>query len=335
MSENNYSLTSIHLPENKGLVGLLKTLSRTTGLIVTLFSIILLVGWFANVSFFKTLLMSNEPLSVFSAVLFLLASLPLLLPSPSKKKLPANFSLGLFSVIGGLLCLGAIIGFFNLIQEQNVLIISWSFLIVGCALLLSRTKLSYRFHIVQLLIFIVTVFHTTILLSFIYRIFLGAASPHIIYIPLNLTLLFSLLCNAILLRWPNRGFLGIFTTDALSSTLSLRMLFVSVISAPLLGLTGLLWSQWQGYYSYETVVIVVILLMIFLAIFAWLNVKLLYKFELEHYLMKEALRVNNIDLELGQEDLSTKITSLEQTKKQYEEKLDNRTSLTNIVDNTS
>ncbi len=332
MAENNYSQTSIHLPENKSLIQLLRMVSTVIGAVIMLCSVVVLVGWLSGIVFLKTLLISKEPLSLFTAVLFFLSSIPLLINSVGRKKIPPFFLTLLLVIFGGLICLGSAAGAFNLIHEENVLVISGGFFIAGCAFLVSQTKLPYRFHIVQLLVFIVTIFSTTILTSFIYRFFLNAPVPHIIYLPLNLTLLFSLLCNALLLRWPNRGFVGIFTTDSTSSMLSLRLLLISVISAPLLGLIGLFWAQNQTYYSYETVVVVAILLMIFLAIFAWVNVKLLYSFELEHFLMKEALRIHNIDLATEQENLSTKIANLEQTKEQYAEKLSNQTKLTDLVD---
>lgn len=71
----------------------------------------------------------------------------------------------------------------------------------------------------------------------------------------------------------------------------------------------------------ETTAIIVVLFMVLSAFLAWLNLKLLYQHELEHFVMQEELRIHNINLQLSNEDLAAKMQELETTRKQYASKL--------------
>ena len=51
--------------------------------------------------------------------------------------------------------------------------------------------------------------------------------------------------------------------------------------------------------------------------------------------MKEALRVNNISLELSAKDLSAKLVELEQAKQAVADKLNHQQTLTDLVDKLS
>ena len=77
--------------------------------------------------------------------------------------------------------------------------------------------------------------------------------------------------------------------------------------------------------------LLVTLLTAFSIIMNWLNAKLLYKLELEKYLITEVLRVNNIDLEVHSKDLKTQIAELEKEKKDIKDSVDYRNRLKDII----
>lgn len=333
MPEHTYSGASIHLPENTTLVRRLRAVSFSLGLTVFITSLIVTVGWAFGVSDFKKLWVEKNDISVYYSVILLLCSLPLFLEDLLEKaKLSKRLIAMLFLTCSVLICtiaIGSLVWGFN---GGATIFMGGGVLFFGMSYFIAKTKLLHRFHTAQLLAFVAAIFYTTIMLSLVYRTFTGISNPHFFHLAPSLTVAFTILGNAILLHWPNRGFVGMFTTSTTSSALSLRILLISVASVPALGLVGLLWGQSQSYYPYEIVTVVTVLLMVFLAIFAWINVKALYGFEMEHFLMKEALRVNNISLTLDKEDSSAKITGLEKTKKQYEDKLSNQSSLSDIVE---
>lgn len=87
------------------------------------------------------------------------------------------------------------------------------------------------------------------------------------------------------------------------------------------------------YASYEATAVLIILIIVFTIIFAWLNIRLLYRFELERFVMKEELRVHNIDLRLGNEELAIKMTQLQEQTKDYADKLSNREAYKDVIGN--
>lgn len=335
MPEHNYSGTSIHLPENAALVKRLKSVAFLLSLFVFVASLLVVAGWAFDAPNVKRLWIEKDDVSFYHALCLLLCSVPLVLEDLLKKiKVSKNVITILLIVCSMSICAVAAVGLFAHLNGEATVFMGGGIVLIGLSYFFARLKMLHRFHAAQLMAFAATVFYTTVLLSLIYRTFTGIPSPHIIRLAPSLTVLFTILCNAILLHWPHRGFVGMFTTSTTSSTLSLRILLISVASVPVIGLVGLVWGQSQSYYPYEIVIVVAILMMVFLAVFAWMNVKALYGFEMEHFLMKEALRVNNIGLAIDKEDSTAKITSLEKAKKQYEDKLKNQSSLSEIVESS-
>ena len=74
----------------------------------------------------------------------------------------------------------------------------------------------------------------------------------------------------------------------------------------------------------EATAVLIVLLIVCTIIFTWVNIRLLYRFELERFVMKEELRVHNIDLKLGNEELVGKMTELQEKTKDYADKLSNQ-----------
>ena len=359
MPENNYSLAGLHLPENKNLTRLLKDVSFIASLIILAGSTIVLLGWTGNIPLLKNLFLENAPVPMLSAVAFLLSAISLLfevkigvLKAGNKDKnsnflfLSSYLICSFFVLLIGIL---QIINYFsansvsfsgifynNLTEEkQAVLTVGFNFLLVGLALLYARLKVSHRFHLVQFLALNVFVINSITILGYAYRLFTPFPYSHINYVPLNIAIFFFFLSIAISFRWPGRGFIGMFTTDSVSSMFSLKVFFIKILIIAVLGLLILVGTQINIYNQYEALVIFAILLMVLSLVLTWLNIKLLYKFELERFIMKEELRVHNIDLKLDNESLVGKMAELKEANKEYASKLNYREKYGNVIDELS
>jgi hypothetical protein len=322
MSESNYSLTKIHLPENKKLTGFLQTLSIVISFLVLAFGVII---------FFS---------SPVVAIIFILTVLPLFLenkldPFRQVNKL-LKLSCFVMSILSSILVFLAgllfIFGFGLAYTKQINLSIGFSFLLVGLALILPRLKASTRFHAVQLFAFVILIINFMAILGFIY-LQLSPVAVNTPYTPLNLAIAFALLCSAILLRWPARGLMGMFTADSISSMFAFELLVVNIIITFVLGFMALVGVRLGIYASYEATAVLIVLLIVSIIIFAWVNIRLLYRFELERFVMKEELRVHNIDLKLGNEELVGKMAKLQETTKEYADKLSNQGKYKDVIAN--
>jgi hypothetical protein len=322
MSESNYSLAKIHLPENKKLTDILQKLS----LVISLFALV-----------FAIIIFLSSPMVV---IVFLLAVLPLFLESKLDPFRPVNKALrvscfvvsSFSSAIVFLAGILFIFGFGLTYIKQINLSIGFSFLLIGLALVLPRVKSPTRFHAVQFFAFVILIINFMAILGFLY-LQLSPVNINIPYTPLSLAITFVLLCFAILLRWPARGLMGMFTTDSISSMFALELVIVNVIIIFILGFLALVGVRLGIYASYEATAVLIMLLIVLTIAFAWINVKLLYRFELERFVMKEELRVHNIDLKLGNEELATKMTQLQETTKEYADKLSNQEKYKDITAN--
>jgi predicted membrane protein len=162
---------------------------------------------------------------------------------------------------------------------------------------------------------------------------LAPAKLHLTYMPFNSSAIFVLLCISILLRWPDRGFVGIFTTDSISSKFSLRLLFINLIVTFIIGIIILIGMKKETYSAFEVIAVLIISFMLLSSVFAWINLKLLYRYELERFIMKEELRVHNITVNLDTEDLTDKMVELEDKNKEIADKLSSRNRLMDINEN--
>jgi len=325
MPESNYSLSKIHLPENKKLTGILQKASLILSLLV------LALGFTAL--FF----------SPFITTAFILAAIPLLIEGQLNPFQAANKRtkyLRMFCFFTSILCSIAVLlmgilftfGFGISFVKQINLSIGFSFLLIGLGLIMPRLKEPIRFHVIHLFTFVILIINSMAILGYLY-LQLSPVSTNVPYTPLGLAIIFVLLCMAILFRWPSRGLIGMFTTDSISSMFALELLIVNVVVIFILGFLSLAGVRLGVYASYEATAVLIILIIVFTIIFAWLNIRLLYRFELERFVMKEELRVHNIDLRLGNEELAIKMTQLQEQTKDYADKLSNREAYKDVIGN--
>lgn len=323
MNENSYPLTKIHLPENRTLTKMLQKVS----LAVSLFTLLLT----AAILFFSPMAIVFIPALI---PLFLEGKLDFLHVANEKNKSLTFFYLSL-SIICSLsvMIIGilAVLNFnFPYLKHIN-LITGLSFLLVSISLILPRIKSKIRFHIAHLLTFTVLVINFMTILSSLYLQF-SLSNPTAFYAPLGLAADFVLLCFAILLRWPARGLTGMFTTDSISSMFAFKLLIINNIIAFLLGVLILVGIKLKNYSPYEALAILVMLFTVLSTVFAWVNIRLLYRFELERFVMKEELRIHNIDLKLGNEELVSKMSELQNRNKEITNKLEYRDKYQDAID---
>ena len=317
--------TGIHIPENTSLTSTLRQVSLGIGLALTCSALVILFGWATNNLLLKSLLPSSPAISVTTTLGLLLCSAIIILEEKISEKdylrQKTKMSMGTLSA-----ALGLIVIALGVSQIQIEMGIGISLIALGAATVFARIKTNHHYHIVHILILVALSLNSMAMLNHAYKIFFPI-SLKVPTVPLNIAILFFLLCAAFSLRWPGRGFIGIFTTDTGSSMFAIRLLVVSVVSTSILGFIVLLGTKLGLYEDHEEVAIFAILLIILSTILSWLNSKLVYKMELERFLLREQLRIHNIDLTLGNEDLTTKMRGLEKRNEEFADKLDNREKL--------
>jgi hypothetical protein len=187
-----------------------------------------------------------------------------------------------------------------------------SFIFTGMAIAIPYIKaLFHRFHPAQLLAFLTLIINLTVIFSML------GADISLAYV----SLLFVIMSMAILLRWPGRGFVSLFTTDTVSSHLAFKLLVWILLFIPLIGLLTLEWEKVGHVGPYVMMAVLVVSLTTGLIILIWLNAKSVYGSELESYLMQEESRVHNINLKISNEDLVGQMKVLEDSKKRYADRL--------------
>lgn len=306
MAATSYSLAGIHLPQNPRLTHALRVASFIFSCLVLLITPLLLI--------------QNTPLIL--AVLFALTAGSLLFHATEKSSPAVKFIFPLIHLLCGalvsLICLGALIGLIRSLNPRVAL----SFLGLGVSLMLPYVKTpNFRFRTAQGLAFFVLVATAIPLLTQVYQLLLPPVSRVTTLTPFSQSLALLLLCQAILLRWPGRGVVGVFATQSLNSMYALRLLLVSLASAPFIGAAALLLAPAASPSLAQVTATTVVLYIALSTILAWLNLKLLYRHELEHFVMQEELRVHNIHLKLSAEDMAAQVQQLESTSQQYVSKL--------------
>jgi len=127
--------------------------------------------------------------------------------------------------------------------------------------------------------------------------------------------------------------MSMFTTDSISSMFAFELVIINVVLTLILGFLALVGVRIGIYASYEATAVLIVLLIVITVSFAWINIRLLYRFELERFVMKEELRVHNIDLKLGNEELVGKMAKLQETTKEYADKLSNQEKYKDVIAN--
>jgi hypothetical protein len=326
MKESSFPLSKIHLPENKIVVGRLQKLSLLAAISVVIIAAVML------------LISSNLWLVIIAFILIAVASLveiKLNIFSNTEKlsKFQRSFFLLVSVFCSGLVFLIGIIQIFNnSVAEGNGVGIGLSLILISIAFGLVRIKNTNRFYFINLLVLIVLTINSVAFLGNFYQIF-SPAKLHLTYMSFSFSAIFVLLCISILLRWPDRGFVGIFTTDSISSKFSLRLLFINLTVTFVMGIIILIGMKNESFSTFEVLAVLIILFMVLSSILAWINLKLLYRYELERFIMKEELRVHNITVNLNNEDLTGKMTELEGRNKEIADKLSSRSKLMDINEN--
>ncbi len=352
MPTGNSYLT--RLPENKKLTDRLKKTSIILSVFIGIVSSISLIGLLINSSPLNSVFLGSFGIAMFTILAFIFSVIVLLLEDAinSSKDSNPKYLHTIYFVISFLVsALILIIGwlylsnyFFNnnyysffldsgKYTKETILTSGVCILLIGFAFLFARIKIKYHFFIVHLLALIVLMISSLNIMDILYQAF-SPLRLQFTYLPLNIAVLFMLLSIAIAFRWPSKGFIGIFTTEAVSTIFTLRLLFINIFIIAALGLVSLAGAKLRLYSSFESVAVFAVLVMLTATILAWVNSKLLYKFELERYIMREELKAHNIALKTSNEALSGEMTELKKTNEEYIGKLSYRERLNDIIENS-
>lgn len=347
MDGNTYSLSGIHLPENKALTKRLATISKTLSIVLLFCGATAVVGWLLRSAILQGVFFDSFPLDPMTAIALMLTTISLLLEDFPRFSVPKNKQWGKNVHLASTIILSILIIaigiqhanyyfttnnigldkiFFNSLdtKQQAHIIISLNVVLVGLALLTARTRINHRYHLTQFLALCMLVISSTTILGYVYSPFFPSSFSRIVYMPLNAAVIFFLLSIAVSFRWSNRGFIGIFTVDSVSSNFSIQLLFSKVFFVAAVGFLSLI-GAWIHVYNYhESIIVFAILTMTLSTCFAWLNTKLVYKIELERFLMREELKIHNISLALGNEELTSRMGDLEEEHKVIIDKLNNK-----------
>jgi hypothetical protein len=342
-----HSFANIHFPQRTNLIKKLRYVSFIINDIILIASVLVFLVWIFNLQGINVFLFRNLTIFPFSSVLFLFSGIVLLFGAKrhlmrtheetEKEEYPWwNTWIPIF-----LAAITAALGLINLVQFNNIGVLSLfrvspaeglCFFLVGLGLIPPFTRILHRFHITQFIIFIVSGLNIFIILEYLFQLFSSSPMQHIVDIPPATTLAFAVFCFGILLRWSNRGFLGNFTLDSTASTFALRLFLINLLAIPLIALFVLTIMQKTSYNMYQVLSVVVVCFTVISCSILWINVKLLYTYELEHLLMRESLRIHNIDLTAEQEELRKRMVQLVEEKQQYLDKLSTQDSLRDLVD---
>ncbi len=320
------------MPENRELTKRLKKYSLIANVSLLVFCGVILLGWTLNIEILKNFFIYPSPVPFYTAAICMLSAISFFPQLSARKNVTLPFTYRLIPAIsGGAALLTGLVGLgsyitggglgnilFSLIDNRTtILVAGFIFFLVGLAALASRIDIAHRFHIVQLFALMIIVISAIPLLGYVYQLVSPYRATNIMFLPANTAVLFILLGHAMLLRWPNRGFMGMFTLDSLSSVFALRLLVINVLLSPVIGFIVLSGAGRILYTFNEVLALLVIALILIASGLTWLNIKLLYKFEVEYLLMKEALRVHNIDLKMSNADLAGRMEDLEKTTEHY------------------
>lgn len=231
---------------------------------------------------------------------------------------------------------GLVLGFIVLLcgivtantEISNGLII----ILLGISLIIAKIKIHHRFHLSQFLSFIAIAFSTYFFVNNIYFFtFIGSITPQSTAL-LFQTILLILLCQSILLKKPEKGFFGSLTLDCSSSSLALRFFLYLVLIPPLLGIIIILGNKFGFYNMYSIPILLVVIFTMMSISMNWLNARIQYHTELEIYLIKDALRENNINLQISKENLDARVKELETENKHAYEIAVNQSKLRDLLE---
>lgn len=333
MSTLDYPIENIHLPIHRKSNAIIETIALTGGIFALCSGLIILIGSLPQPPFLIKIFGGNL-VNVPAAIAIVTSSTAIILYKIKKNSLLMLSGIlllviGCFSILNNMLPHTTIFHLFAAIDVQ----VGIFFLLFGCSVILTILKIPHRFHVAQAILFPGLLFSAFELIKDFYQFILVEQMPYHTHDTTILgSLVFIFLCQSLILIKPNRGFITLFTTDTSSSLLARLTLIYFIVLPPILGLLVLVGGKLGFLSENERLALLVVSMTTVSVIIAWINVKLLYPAEVQYYLTKEALRVNNISLKLNAEDLSTKVNQLEKTKQEIAGKLDNQHRLIDAVD---
>ncbi len=341
------SFENIHFPQRTILIKRLRIVSFFINDFVLALSFLVLAVWIVGPSAMRTFLFQNLHISPFIAILFICSGAPLLFgakrhliqagKNTEKEEYPWWNTLFPIFFAG----LTALLGIFNVAHFENVGVLSFvqvspyegvCFLLIGLALIPPFTRILHRFHVTQLLIFVVSSLNVFVVLEYIFQLFSPFAPGQIVFASIPVALTFIIFCFGIQLRWSNRGFFGNLTLDSIGSVFAFRLFAINLLAAPLFAFVVLMLFHNAHYNMYQILTLIVVGFTSISCTILWANARLLYKYELEHLLMRESLRAHNIDLTSDKEALSKRMSQIEQEKQQYIDKLNTQNTLRDVTD---
>jgi hypothetical protein len=338
MAIAEYPTQNIHLPPHKTAVRTAEITSLTGGALMLAVTLALFVDRIFVLNMMGYFL--GETLINYPTIIALLAcSFVLFLYKKDNKSRLAGLPLQLYIALLGIIVTA--IGVFTVLDNvQDVGLVQYAsavdfkagimLLLIGFAVITTTIHLPHRYHYMQAILSITILVSLFSFLASMYHLVsnFSVAGQTTVWA----SLLFLLLCTAFMLARPNRGFVGLFTTDTHMSQLSRILLVYFALMPPLFGLLFILMEKLGFFDFYSRLALIVALFIVSSVILTWISVRLLYHSEVEHYLLKEAMRVNNISLELNAYDLSSQVDKLEQAKKAVADKLNQQQTLKDVIE---
>jgi len=237
-----------------------------------------------------------------------------------------------FQLLGFLLfCIGIFMLLTNFSKDANIVKNGLFFFFIGLSLIASIIKIPHRYHFMQIIALTLLLIN---LFTFLMNLYHFVSSETQFGSSFWESIIFFILCQSILFIKPNRGFVGLFMTASRSSQLARMSLMYSLTLPLCLGFIFLIMEKMNFFSTEGRLAFLVIVAIFFSIVVTWMNVRLLYNSEVEHFMMKEALRINKISLELNANDLSSKVNQLEDAKKQISDKFNNQQTLVDIMNSS-
>lgn len=311
----NYSPEHIHLPQSLFATKMVSMISVVSAVLALVISLWVFIHGFINIDFLALIAVF---VSCASAI-FYRKSVQTFLGYLPTVHLVLGILIACLGVID-VVVLGVMVSPFGAV-----------FIPIGLAIAITGLKLPHRFHVAQSILFFLCLTVSTVALYNGFRLLYPSLGSTVSLGVFLSSLAYAFLCLSLYLSKGDRGFVGMFTTDSLSSQLARRSLISFVIS--MIVISSLIYfAQKSGRLDAQLGIVLFLVLIIFLLIgIIWGNVKSLYASEVERFLMQEALRVNNISLEQHSNKLSSKVVELENAKKEVASKLTYQQTVSEIM----
>ncbi len=316
MPVSSYPTTNLHLPSNKTAIRVARFISLIGGDVLSFAAIVIFFDWVMGLNTF------GESLANIPVILALITSSVAIFFYKKNNKFQL---LGLPLILIGVVIITVPFSDNSASFVKNGIV----FLLIGLSLMASILKIPHRYHFMQIIALGLLVIS---LFTFLVSIYNFVASGTDLGVSFWESIIFFTLCQSIIFIKPDRGFVGLFMTESRSGQLA-RMSLLYFLTLPLcLGFIFLIMDKINLFDVNARLAFLVAVTILFSIIIIWMNVRILYSSEVEHFVMREALRINNISLEMNATDLSTKMVELEQAKQEVTKKFDNQQSLVDLMD---